>query len=82
MHTSLAHRGVYLAVMSSLLVATPLPATATSDPPRARARAVKLCKAELKRLGSQRFHDKYGVHSDKAALARCVKKRLQSDKKS
>ena len=71
----------------TLLVAASLAATLTSAPvmaagegPTARDRATAKCKAERKRLGSTRFHDKYGVHNDKAALRRCIQKRLKASK--
>lgn len=67
-----------LLVASSALVAiTPSYALATSKTPGARQRATAQCKAERKRLGSHPFHEKYGVHNDAGALAKCVARRLK-----
>ena len=71
-----------LAVITSLAATAPIPALATSKPQTARQRATAQCKAEQKRLGTQAFHDRYGVHSTKSALAKCVSKRLKQNKNS
>jgi hypothetical protein len=74
---SRTHRYVLLVALSALVAVAPTPASATTKAPSARQRATAQCKAERRRLGAHPFHEKYGVHNDAGALAKCVARRLK-----
>lgn len=69
------------ALLIALFAIMPTSAVATNTAPIARQRATAQCKAERKRLGAHPFHEKYGVHDEAGAIAKCVAQRLKKGTK-
>jgi hypothetical protein len=76
-HMSRKRRYALLVALAALMALAPTSASATTKSPTARQRATAQCKAERKRLGAHPFHEKYGVHNEAGALAKCVTRRLR-----